>query len=260
MFRSGQWCVYWLRSCCNKSNELRTLFGKRTNFFLKLLSFPPFLYVLMFISNNLKNTTSCRRLQFFSSFMFGCSPTHTHAHTWECIASDLDLDVGYVDAVFAKYCMILMECLLVCYKTFNTIANISRTQPSPPSTTKLTSLKSSNSLLFGQCIAWHSDDALALRFSTASCDDWCPSCHRHRHCHFVFVYFILLQTNEMRNSQKEIGTFNENGVRNFVATKDTSRDFSNSQDNTDRGSMSDQAFAYSASSVESLPSASGSSK
>uniref|UniRef100_A0A1I8P3X8 SH3 domain-containing protein n=1 Tax=Stomoxys calcitrans TaxID=35570 RepID=A0A1I8P3X8_STOCA len=66
-------------------------------------------------------------------------------------------------------------------------------------------------------------------------------------------------TNEMRNSQKEIGTFNENGVRNFVATKDTSRDFSNSQDNTDRGSMSDQAFAYSASSVESLPSASGSS-
>lgn len=69
-----------------------------------------------------------------------------------------------------------------------------------------------------------------------------------------------IQTNEMRNSQKEIGTFNENGVRNFVATKDTSRDFSNSQDNTDRGSMSDQAFAYSASSVESLPSASGSSK
>ncbi|XP_073817581.1 shal K[+] channel interacting protein [Musca autumnalis] len=66
-------------------------------------------------------------------------------------------------------------------------------------------------------------------------------------------------TNDMRNSQKEIGTFNENGVRNFVATKDTSRDFSNSQDNTDRGSMSDQAFAYSASSVESLPSASGSS-
>lgn len=68
------------------------------------------------------------------------------------------------------------------------------------------------------------------------------------------------QTNEMRNSPKEIGTFNENGVRNFVATKDTSRDFSNSQDNTDRGSMSDQAFACSASSVESLPSASGSSK
>ncbi|XP_037951195.1 SAM and SH3 domain-containing protein 3-like isoform X1 [Teleopsis dalmanni] len=62
----------------------------------------------------------------------------------------------------------------------------------------------------------------------------------------------------MRNSPKEIGAFNENG-RNFVATKDTSRDFSNSQDNTDRGSMSDQAFACSASSVESLPSASGSS-
>ncbi|XP_017473309.1 PREDICTED: uncharacterized protein LOC108364221 isoform X2 [Rhagoletis zephyria] len=65
-------------------------------------------------------------------------------------------------------------------------------------------------------------------------------------------------SNEMRNSPKEIGVFNENG-RNFVATKDTSRDFSNSQDNTDRGSMSDQAFACSASSVESLPSASGSS-
>ncbi|XP_037943537.1 uncharacterized protein LOC119676373 [Teleopsis dalmanni] len=64
-------------------------------------------------------------------------------------------------------------------------------------------------------------------------------------------------SNEMRNSPKEIGAFNENG-RNFVATKDTSRDFSNSQDNTDRGSMSDQAFACSASSVESLPSASGS--
>ncbi|XP_030371634.1 uncharacterized protein LOC115621929 isoform X2 [Scaptodrosophila lebanonensis] len=63
---------------------------------------------------------------------------------------------------------------------------------------------------------------------------------------------------EMRSSPKEIGAFNENG-RNFVATKDTSRDFSNSQDNTDRGSMSDQAFACSASSVESLPSASGSS-
>ncbi|CAD6994988.1 unnamed protein product [Ceratitis capitata] len=62
----------------------------------------------------------------------------------------------------------------------------------------------------------------------------------------------------MRNSPKEIGVFNENG-RNFIATKDTSRDFSNSQDNTDRGSMSDQAFACSASSVESLPSASGSS-
>ncbi|KAM8706549.1 hypothetical protein ACLKA7_010763 [Drosophila subpalustris] len=68
----------------------------------------------------------------------------------------------------------------------------------------------------------------------------------------------MLQSSEMRSSPKEIGAFNENG-RNFVATKDTSRDFSNSQDNTDRGSMSDQAFACSASSVESLPSASGSS-
>uniref|UniRef100_A0A336MS42 CSON006226 protein n=1 Tax=Culicoides sonorensis TaxID=179676 RepID=A0A336MS42_CULSO len=42
-------------------------------------------------------------------------------------------------------------------------------------------------------------------------------------------------------------------------TKDISRDFSTSQDNTDRGSISDQAFQCSASSVESLPSASGSS-
>ncbi|XP_060649852.1 uncharacterized protein LOC133836000 isoform X5 [Drosophila sulfurigaster albostrigata] len=69
---------------------------------------------------------------------------------------------------------------------------------------------------------------------------------------------MVHHSNEMRSSPKEIGAFNENG-RNFVATKDTSRDFSNSQDNTDRGSMSDQAFACSASSVESLPSASGSS-
>ncbi|XP_032293753.1 uncharacterized protein SKIP isoform X5 [Drosophila virilis] len=69
---------------------------------------------------------------------------------------------------------------------------------------------------------------------------------------------MVHHSSEMRSSPKEIGAFNENG-RNFVATKDTSRDFSNSQDNTDRGSMSDQAFACSASSVESLPSASGSS-
>lgn len=63
----------------------------------------------------------------------------------------------------------------------------------------------------------------------------------------------------MRNSPKDCNPFIENG-RNFKATKEISRDFSNSQDNTDRGSMSDQAFACSASSVESLPSASGSSK
>ncbi|TDG52254.1 hypothetical protein AWZ03_001084 [Drosophila navojoa] len=72
------------------------------------------------------------------------------------------------------------------------------------------------------------------------------------------TFTLAAQSGEMRSSPKEIGAFNENG-RNFVATKDTSRDFSNSQDNTDRGSMSDQAFACSASSVESLPSASGSS-
>lgn len=46
--------------------------------------------------------------------------------------------------------------------------------------------------------------------------------------------------------------------RNFNGAGD--KDFSTSQDNTDRGNMSDQAFEYSASSVESLPSASGSSK
>lgn len=67
------------------------------------------------------------------------------------------------------------------------------------------------------------------------------------------------QSNDLRNSGKEIGVFNENN-RYFNRGKDVSRDFSNSQDNTDRGSMSDQAFACSASSVESLPSASGSSK
>lgn len=93
--------------------------------------------------------------------------------------------------------------------------------------------------------------------------------HQHRyHCYrainnnnhkWTATRCVAVQSNEMRNSPKEIGVFNENG-RNFVATKDTSRDFSNSQDNTDRGSMSDQAFACSASSVESLPSASGSSK
>lgn len=88
---------------------------------------------------------------------------------------------------------------------------------------------------------------------------------------FRFQYFSLVelkriknnlfiqQSNDLRNSAKEIGVFNENN-RNFNgATKDVSRDFCNSQDNTDRGSMSDQAFACSASSVESLPSASGSS-
>lgn len=49
-------------------------------------------------------------------------------------------------------------------------------------------------------------------------------------------------------------------ITNFSTTKDISRDFSTSQDNTDRGSISDQAFQCSASSVESLPSASGSSE
>lgn len=63
----------------------------------------------------------------------------------------------------------------------------------------------------------------------------------------------------MRNSPKDLKKFNETN-RKFNGTKDVSRDFNNAHDNTDRGSISDQAFACSASSVESLPSASGSSK
>lgn len=57
-----------------------------------------------------------------------------------------------------------------------------------------------------------------------------------------------------RQGQGQLTNFSNN------TTKDISRDFSTSQDNTDRGSISDQAFQCSASSVESLPSASGSSK
>lgn len=76
---------------------------------------------------------------------------------------------------------------------------------------------------------------------------------------FGFYSIIRLQSNDVRNSPKEMGPFNDS-TRKFNGVKDVSRDFSNSQDNTDRGSMSDQAFACSASSVESLPSASGSSK
>lgn len=60
--------------------------------------------------------------------------------------------------------------------------------------------------------------------------------------------------------EKELRFGNESAGRKFNGVKDVSRDFSNSQDNTDRGSISDQAFACSASSVESLPSASGSSE
>lgn len=71
---------------------------------------------------------------------------------------------------------------------------------------------------------------------------------------------LSFQSNELRNSPKEqMNKFNES-TRKFNGAKDVSRDFSNSQDNGDRGSISDQAFACSASSVESLPSASGSSK
>lgn len=60
--------------------------------------------------------------------------------------------------------------------------------------------------------------------------------------------------------EKELRFSNESSSRKFNGVKDVSRDFSNSQDNTDRGSISDQAFPCSASSVESLPSASGSSE
>lgn len=76
---------------------------------------------------------------------------------------------------------------------------------------------------------------------------------------FIFFSFESHQPNDLRNSPKELKKFNETN-RKFNGAKDVSRDFSNSQDNTDRGSISDQAFACSASSVESLPSASGSSK
>lgn len=77
---------------------------------------------------------------------------------------------------------------------------------------------------------------------------------------FVFISFATIkQPNDVRNSPKDLPTFND-ATRKFNGAKDVSRDFSISQDNTDRGSMSDQAFACSASSVESLPSASGSSE
>lgn len=83
------------------------------------------------------------------------------------------------------------------------------------------------------------------------------------HINIWYLFYILFsffsQSSDMRNSPKEICAFKENSQK-FNGAKDVSRDFSNSQDNTDRGSMSDQAFACSASSVESLPSASGSSK
>lgn len=61
-------------------------------------------------------------------------------------------------------------------------------------------------------------------------------------------------SNNRQQGQQPLTNFSNN------TTKDISRDFSTSQDNTDRGSISDQAFQCSASSVESLPSASGSSK
>lgn len=67
--------------------------------------------------------------------------------------------------------------------------------------------------------------------------------------------FFFYQPNDVR---KDSSNFNENSRNNFHTKKEVSREFSNSQDNTDRGSMSDQAFQCSASSVESLPSASSS--
>lgn len=68
-----------------------------------------------------------------------------------------------------------------------------------------------------------------------------------------------MQPNDIHNSPKELKKFNETN-RKFNGAKEVSRDFTNLQENGDRGSISDQAFACSASSVESLPSASGSSK
>lgn len=71
------------------------------------------------------------------------------------------------------------------------------------------------------------------------------------------VLCVFLQSGDMRTSMKD----GLEHPRHFNGTdKDGSRDYSTSQDNTDRGNMSDQAFEYSASSVESLPSASGSSE
>ncbi|XP_055384780.1 uncharacterized protein LOC129614276 isoform X2 [Condylostylus longicornis] len=74
----------------------------------------------------------------------------------------------------------------------------------------------------------------------------------------VISRLSTVSTKELGKSPKNVGGECDDG-RTFKATKVTSRDFSNSQENTDKGSSSDQAFAYSASSVESLPSASGSS-
>lgn len=73
-----------------------------------------------------------------------------------------------------------------------------------------------------------------------------------------FIFLFLLQPNDIHSSPKELKKFSETN-RKFNGAKDVSRDFTNSQENGDRGSISDQAFACSASSVESLPSASGSS-
>lgn len=71
-------------------------------------------------------------------------------------------------------------------------------------------------------------------------------------------------SNNYNNKDNSLVGNNRQGqgqLTNFSSstTKDISRDFSTSQDNTDHGSISDQAFQCSASSVESLPSASGSS-
>lgn len=76
---------------------------------------------------------------------------------------------------------------------------------------------------------------------------------------FLVFSFFFFQPNDIHSSPKELKKFNEVN-RKFNGAKDASRDFTNSQENGDRGSISDQAFACSASSVESLPSASGSSK
>jgi hypothetical protein len=72
-----------------------------------------------------------------------------------------------------------------------------------------------------------------------------------------FFFSSVLQPNiDGRSLSVE---YKENN-RNLIRNKDLNRDFANSLDNTDKGSISDQAFQCSASSVESIPSVSGSSK
>lgn len=77
---------------------------------------------------------------------------------------------------------------------------------------------------------------------------------------FPFFFFFYLQSNDARNSPKEF--FKENNSlsnNNNSNSRNFNLNASGSGKKDDRGSISDQAFQCSASSVESLPSASGSS-